>query len=280
MSVKHSRSLLWPVVLVVLPALLALLVGMVLVADASAQDWETIDDTAWCEDNDWTKHCEVRETQLSARSTLRVDGEMNGGIRVHGWSRDRIEVRARIRVWGEDRDEALRVASKIKIETDGTIRATGPAVRGKRSGWSVSYRIRVPEQTDLDLVTHNGGIAIRGVEGDIRFEALNGGISLVELAGDVKGTTLNGGLSVVLSGHAWQGEELDVETTNGGVTVTFPSDYSAEFAASTVNGSLVVDLEERVELGRRSKRIRTTLGDGGAPVRVATVNGGLVVTQE
>ncbi len=281
MSHKQTRSVLWPLFLVGLPVILALVVGIVLVVDASAQEWNTVDDDAWCEGNDWgSKHCEIRETRLPARSTLKVDGEMNGGISIEGWSREGIEVLARLQVWGKDDDAARELASKIRIETDGTLRATGPRQRGKDGGWSVSYRIRVPHRTHLDLTTHNGGISIERIEGNIRFDALNGGISLTDLAGRVTGSTVNGGLSVLLSGDTWDGDELDVETTNGGVTVRVPEGYSADFWGSTVNGSVVWDMDERVSLSKRSRKVRTSLGDGGAPVRVATVNGGLVVTQE
>ncbi|MDX1530929.1 MAG: DUF4097 family beta strand repeat-containing protein [Rhodothermales bacterium] len=126
----------------------------------------------------------------------------------------------------------------------------------------------------LDLATRNGGIAIDGVTGEVRFRAMNGGVSLVGLGGDVQGRTTNGGLHVVLTGDAWEGRGLDVETVNGGVDVTVPEGYSADFETGTVNGRLRVGFPVTVE-GDVGRRITTTLGQGGAPVRVTTTNGGV-----
>ena len=69
------------------------------------------------------------------------------------------------------------------------------------------------------LVRRTGGIDIVGVRGDIDFRAVNGGVALTGVAGDVTGRTTNGGVKVELEGVRWDGAGLDVETTNGGVTV-------------------------------------------------------------
>lgn len=86
----------------------------------------------------------------------------------------------------------------------------------------------VPEASDLDLETLNGGIEVKGVYGDIRFEAVNGGIRLSDLGGDVRGSTVNGGVVVRLAGDRWRGRSLDVDTTNGSVKLQIPEEYSAD----------------------------------------------------
>ena len=60
-------------------------------------------------------------------------------------------------------------------------------------------------------------------------------------------TTRNGGLNVTLSGDRWDGEGLDVETSNGGVTVTIPDGYNAELETRTVNGGLRIDFPITVQ---------------------------------
>jgi len=140
----------------------------------------------------------------------------------------------------------------------------------------VSYRINVPRQTDLDLRAINGGITIGGVAGTIRFETTNGGVRLADLAGAVTGRTRNGGVRVMLGGSQWEGEGLDVETSNGGVTLLIPEPYNAQLETRTVNGGFRFDypLTLTGELSPR-KGISTSIGTGGAPVRVRTTNGGL-----
>ena len=257
--------------------LMIAVVGVLIAGVAAAGDWEVKEDSKWCENDhsDGDRYCEVREITIkSGRDVVRVDGAANGGISVEGWDRDEIQIQARVNVWTRDgEDDAVEITSKIQIDTDGTIHATGPKQRN-REGWSVSYRIMVPKESNLDLETNNGGISVTDVEGEIEAEAMNGGMSLTRLAGDVKAHTTNGGLDVELGGERWKGDGLDATTTNGGVTLEIPKNYNAELETGTVNGSVHVDFPITVQ-GKISKKLEATLGDGGARVRVRTTNGGV-----
>jgi DUF4097 and DUF4098 domain-containing protein YvlB len=159
------------------------------------------------------------------------------------------------------------------------VSANGPQTE-RRQWWSVSYRISVPRRTDLELNARNGGITIADVAGTIRFDTTNGGVRLSDLAGQVSGRTRNGGLRVALGGSSWDGEGLDVETSNGGVTLSIPPTYNAQLETRTENGGFRFDYPLTItgELSPR-RGISTTLGAGGAPVRVRTTNGGLKIEQ-
>jgi hypothetical protein len=101
------------------------------------------------------------------------------------------------------------------------------------------------------------------------------------VAGDVRGQAVNGGIVVDLTGNRWEGRGLDVRTTNGGVRMSIPSNYSADLEARTVNGGLRIDFPITVSglLNGRPRELRTQLGSGGALVRVATTNGGVQITR-
>lgn len=246
-------------------------------ASVTAQEWKVVVDDEWCDEGrsgaDW---CEVREITLPATgSPVDVDAGPNGGIAVQGWDREEILLQAQVQVFDLDGKDAAAFASRIAIETEGTIEADGPE-RNDGPGWSVSYRLRVPRETSLVLATRNGGISIAEVRGDIEFSASNGGINLAHVGGDVRGETTNGGVHVVLGGDGWEGEGLDVETMNGGIDVELPEKYSARLLVSTVNGGIRSDLPE-VAAASRSRSIRATIGDGGALLRLATTNGGVSV---
>jgi hypothetical protein len=243
---------------------------------AVAADWKIVDDDEWCRDG-WrdARYCEVRETTLDAgRSVIGVDGGDNGGITVQGWDKDHILLRAKVRVWDRSSKDAEEFASKIEIETDRTIRADGPDRFWRKGGWSVSFELMVPHESNLDLQTTNGGITIEEVSGDIEFGATNGGINLAGVGGDVHGRTTNGGISVEFDGDSWKGRGLDVKTTNGGIKLYVPEDYSARLETGTVNGSIHLDFPMTVQ-GTIGKSLKTELGDGGATVRVRTTNGGV-----
>jgi DUF4097 and DUF4098 domain-containing protein YvlB len=222
--------------------------------------------------------CETLEADFDPVGRLSVDGGANGGVEVTGWSGDRIAVRAR--VWGQarDQDRAREIADEVRLSMrGGRLEADGPDT-GRRESWGVTWEVRVPRDTDLRVETMNGGITVADVRGEIDVRALNGGVHLAGVAGDVRGRTTNGGVHVELDGRRWDGAGLDVETTNGGVTIEVPADYSARLETGTVNGGLHLDFPVTVQ-GRIGRRLATTLGEGGATVRAVTTNGGVSIVR-
>jgi hypothetical protein len=234
----------------------------------------------WRGGNDnYEQHCEVRESQLPA-GALNVDAGQNGGIVVEAWDGNNIRVRAVVQGSARDAARAREIAGQVQVQSgNGRVYATGPTLDGRES-WSVSYRINVPRKNDLDLRASNGGITIVGVSGNMRFDTTNGGVKLEDIGGRVNGETRNGGLNVTLSGDRWDGDGLDVQTSNGGVTLSLPENFNAELETRTVNGALRIDfpvtLQGELTLNRS---LNTTLGSGGPLVRVRTTNGGVRISK-
>lgn len=250
------------------------LFGLALVAGKPASAQRVILDDEWCdEDHRSDQYCEVREFSLDARDLVRVNAEPNGGIRVEAWDRNEISLRAKVQTWSRRRDPT-EIAGDIQVETGNTITADGPDME-RREGWSVSFRLLVPRNSDLALQSTNGGIHIRGVHGNMDFETMNGGITLEEVGGDVRGETTNGGVSVELSGNQWDGEGLSVRTTNGSATLTLPEGFRADLEAGTVNGGFNTDFPVTVRGQLRSNRISTQLNGGGPPIHISTTNGAI-----
>lgn len=220
-------------------------------------------------------HCEIKEQTLPASGeTINVDGRRNGGVSIKGWERNEILMRARIQSSGPTEAEAKELAKQVTIETAGLkIFASGPEASNER-WWSVSYEIFVPQRSNLSLKTKNGGISIADVNGRLEFSAQNGGVSLKRVGGAVHGGTTNGGLNVELAGDRWDGEALDVSTTNGGVSMSIPANYSAHLETGTVNGHLSIDFPVTVQ-GNITRELAVNLGSGGATIRAMTTNGGV-----
>ena len=229
-------------------------------------------------DDRLASHCEIKEQTLPAGGAITVDGKQNGGISIKGWSQNQVLVRAKIESRAPTQAEADSLAQQVQIETGGlNIHAEGPSSREDYQ-WYVSYEIFVPQRSDLSLMAHNGGISISDVVGRINFETMNGGVTLRRIGGAVKGNTTNGGVNVELAGASWQGEMLNVMTTNGGVKISMPDNYSAHFETSTVNGNVASDFPLNVPLterGRLPKEINVDLGSGGPTIRATTTNGGV-----
>ena len=241
---------------------------------------------AWCADADrWSRRdrvaCDVRTESLTSVSALDIDTGGNGGIAVRGVSGSTARLRFRVMAHAPTDADARRLAQEVDITMEGgQIRARGPRSRD-REGWAVDVEVEAPRELPLTLATANGGISIEAMSGRTRFETANGGVSLTDVAGDVRGSTVNGGVNVRLDGRRWEGEGLDVETTNGGVRMTLPDGYNAELSAETSNGGVNIDFPVMVQ-GRLSginRRIVTTLGSGGPRLHVRTVNGGVTIAR-
>jgi hypothetical protein len=232
-----------------------------------------------CRDNWYSDRligqCEMREQKIPA-GPLTVDASKNGGVAIRGWDQNEILVRARVQGAAASQAEADQLVKQIRIETaGGKVFAVGPETT-KNYQWNVSYEIFVPRLTDLSLEAYNGGISIADVSGRIEFSGHNGGVVLKRVGGSVRGGTMNGGLVVELNGASWNGEELDVKTTNGGIVMAIPENYSAHLETGTVNGHLNIDFPVTVQ-GRIGRELAVNLGNGGPTVRAMTTNGGIKI---
>jgi hypothetical protein len=222
---------------------------------------------------DWFNSCRMQEMTLPANGGLfTVDGRGNGSVRVKGWEKNEIFVRAQLQGFGKSQASADSYLEQTRvIVSDSTVRGEGPQVRGS-GGWSVSYEVFVPRRSDLSLKGSNGSLSVSDVAGNIELNTSNGSVNLRNVAGNVRGGTVNGSINVELEGSSWQGEGLDLHTTNGSVRLILPDGYNAHFAGRTVNGGMNFDFPVTV-VGKIERNINTNLGNGGAPIRVQTTNG-------
>ncbi len=230
-------------------------------------------------DRDREQACEVRDVTLKAPTrALFIDGRDNGSVRVFGWDKNEVLVRALITSSAEDLRDAEAMLKDVRIEAASErIRADGPSY-ARRRHWSVSFEVWVPRKTSLDAETSNGSVTIQDVEGRMDLRAHNGSISLRGVSGDVRGTTSNGSVNAVLDGTTWKGEGLDLTTSNGSVTLEIPKGYNARLETGTVNGGMNIDIPITIQ-GNINRRISTTLGSGGPRVRAVTTNGAVRIRE-
>jgi hypothetical protein len=243
---------------------------------------------AWCREARDADFCEVREETLDNLSAVDIDARGNGGVSVRGWDRNDVQVRVRITAYARNDSDARDLAHDVRlVTTGGHIRAEGPrndrgswGNRRNREWWGASYEVQVPRSARVTIDATNGGIVVEDVRGTVDAETTNGGLVFYDVGGDVRGRATNGGVVVELAGDRWQGAGLDVRTTNGGVRVSLPSNYSAELDARAVNGGISVDFPITVQgLINHRREIRATIGSGGPPIRVATTNGGVRISR-
>lgn len=217
--------------------------------------------------------CQLRRIVLPANGHLNVEGR-NGGIEVFGQERNNIALEARVIVKASNRAQAESVERRIKIQTDGVIRANGPSSGFMRPGWYVNYRLFVPQDIAAHLHTENGGIDLHRLHGTLRAQTTNGGLTLDALSGDVYAHTVNGGITVRLRGNSWQGVGLTAQTINGGINVKTSPGYSAHLILQTVNGGISINIPTSPHAIHHN-RFDGNLGHGGATIKLRTTNGGI-----
>lgn len=220
-------------------------------------------------------YAESREQTLSPASLEKIHPSANGGATIHGWQKNTVLVRSCIHATGSSESDARSLASQITVVRGaGDIEPDGPN-SDRRRHWDVSYEIWLPQQSNLDVSTVNGGVTIQEVQGEIQAHTVNGGVDLEHVAGNVKGSTVNGGLRAELADSRWNGAGLHLSTTNGGIIVGLPSSYSGTIESSTVNGGIHCDFPVTVQ-GNLRKHMSFQLGNGGgAAIQASTVNGGI-----
>jgi hypothetical protein len=225
-------------------------------------------------DGDSVRHCEIREQTAPSVGRLTVDASPNGAATVKGWLQGSVLVRARVETRAESEAAAANMASQVSIVSSaGEVKAAGPQMNANNSSWSVSYEIFVPQNTDLDLKTHNGAITISDVREQLHFEVSNGAVRLRRVAGDVSGATANGAIQADLAGGIWDGRQMEVSTHNGAVTVSMPAYYSAHIKAETSNGGIQSDFPMTLTGELRPKTVDFSMGSGGPLIHITTTNG-------
>ena len=138
----------------------------------------------------------------------------------------------------------------------------------------VTYTLMVPHEIDLDLETVNGTVRVEGVNGSLNSRTVNGKIAASRTSGSFKGSTTNGSIKVELE-EVDPSSQVSLNTVNGSITLSLPSEVRADVRANTVNGSISTDFSVEV-VGRFSRRkLQGSINGGGADIDLETVNGSI-----
>ncbi len=194
-------------------------------------------------------------------------------------------------------EDAKEVAeqTKIKLEPWGNklnAKIDKPTYMINRSV-SVNLEITVPNQTDLELTTHNGRIEITNITGRLNgtthngkvtaeqvsgtteLHTHNGSVICREISGDTQLKTHNGSLKVYYSQAAPSVCNISLITYNGGIELATPSNFSGEVQASTHNGSINTELPITVSGKLSKRRLTGTIGTGQGKLHLETHNGSI-----
>ncbi|MCP4710131.1 MAG: DUF4097 family beta strand repeat protein, partial [Planctomycetes bacterium] len=244
------------------------------------------------------------ERVVELSSPIEAGGEFvtqthNGYIVIEGAPVSSCSVLATITGGAPAEEDAQRLAEEtdVKLVPLGnklTAKIVKPKLKRNES-ICVNLDVSLPDQADLDLVTHNGEIFITNVSGSIEGVTHNGNVDINNVAGVIDIDTHNGSfVCEEVSG------DLDLKTHNGRVFARYaekapavcdvrmvshngdvdlkaPADFSATVTVKTYNGSIRTDLPLTVtgKYGKRS--LRGAIGEGEGNLYMETHNGSIKI---
>ncbi|MFQ6036448.1 MAG: DUF4097 domain-containing protein [Sedimentisphaerales bacterium] len=223
----------------------------------------------------------------------------NGSITIEGMEVTDCNLTATIIARAVTEEDAKELAEQTKVTLKPsanklTVKIDKPTFLRNRSV-SVNLNVKVPNQINLELTTHNGAVKIANITGEldatthngrvsvthvsgsIKLRTHNGSIMCTEISGDAQLRTRNGNVKVYYSEAAQSVCNVSAVTHNGGIDFTAPPNFSAAVEASTHNGSIKTDLPITV-IGKVSKKKLTgTIATGQGKLHLETHNGSIKI---
>jgi DUF4097 and DUF4098 domain-containing protein YvlB len=214
---------------------------------------------------------------MTADGRVELDN-INGDVHISSWDRNEVKVDA---VKYADTKERLDEA-KIEIDARPDSLSIQTKYPSHDNSWnsgshnnpaSVEYTLTVPRTVRLDEIKLiNGSLNITGVSGEVNASCINGRLEAHDLAGRARLSTINGRLDARFDQLA--GNSVELNSVNGSVDLTIPSDSKADLEASTVSGGISNDFGLRVNHHQFvGHDLRGELGAGGTRIKLANVNG-------
>ena len=222
---------------------------------------------------------------------LAADGRVsleniNGSVTISTWDRNEVKVDAVKWAYTRERLTEAKIevsanAGSIYIKTDyPDFNQTFTDDRnGRRENpASVEYTLTIPRGARLDSIELiNGGINISGVAGDVRASSINGRVQARGLTGEARLSTINGRLEATFD-RLDASKSISLNSVNGSVALTIPSDSNAELKANTVHGGISNDFGLPVRRGKYVGRdLSGRLGQGGPRIKLDNVNGSITI---
>lgn len=221
-----------------------------------------------------------RAYELAGVDEVRIQN-VNGPIELMTWDRAYLRVTAYKRAKGSRAEERLKeteirvvkAGSKIDIETILPKRGRFLGLFSFSDGRSidVSYEIRLPPSTAVEVETVNGRISAEKRTGTLSLNTVNGSVRVEAHEAPLHVNTVNGSVEVAFVGPI---RPADVETVNGSVTVWGSKESSIRYELQTVNGKIRSDFAGLTVEGKWGPReARGTFNGGKERLSVGTVNG-------
>jgi len=145
--------------------------------------------------------------------------------------------------------EVSQLGNRVRVSTEHTGR--GSRHRDHDGSVSVSYRVKVPKGTEVEIQSVSGSVVLVGVEGAVNAQSVSGDVQVTDVSELVQAKSVSGNVEVL---RARSGRHADIESVSGEVMV---EDIEAsELTVSSVSG----DVRLRAVSSRRAS-LESVSGD-------------------
>lgn len=223
----------------------------------------------------------------------------NGSVEIDAAGSDSVHVEITKSCYGRNKEDAEKYIGNIAI-TDtviaGRLDVTADMPTDGRN-YGAAFDVACPGSLDLDVRTSNGSVTVTSMTGDVVVETSNGSVTLTGTNGAADINTSNGAVDLRVHQGAvtvntsngsvdcdvaalGPAEQVDLETSNGAVTLLLPADVSCTFDASTSNGEVTVVASGfgsvNYTLSERTHKAGT-IGSGASTVNIETSNASVTI---
>jgi DUF4097 and DUF4098 domain-containing protein YvlB len=222
---------------------------------------------------------------LNANGRVSIEN-INGGVRISVWDQNEVKVDAVKRAYAKEKLDEARIdvnttTDSVRIRTEYPERnqsfSDGESRRHNNPA-TVEYSLTIPRRARIDSADLvNGSLDIEGVEGDVKAACVNGHIKARGLTGDVKLSTVNGGVEATIT-RLEESKSTSLNSVNGSIVLTIPSDSNAQVKANTIHGAITNDFGLQVNDGEYvGHDLSGQIGNGGPRIRLSNVNGSISI---
>ena len=216
---------------------------------------------------------------FDANGTVSVSN-INGSIIVEAWDNPQVKLEV---VKTADSKESLENV-EVKIDARQNVFRVETDYENGRGGWKngrsleVAFHLTVPRTAMLnEIETVNGSVTVSNFTNYTKVSAVNGEVSAANLRGNADLSTVNG--TVTADFQSLEAvKNIALETVNGKVRLTVPSDANATLKADSLNGEISNDFGLPVRKGQYvGKDLYGKIGSGETQIKMSSVNGSLSV---
>lgn len=219
---------------------------------------------------------EQREVPLTGVKALKVVASEEGGVSIRGWDKPFARLMICKYAGAQTKAQAQRALASVTVNfANGDLSTQGPVIDATQVWW-VNMILYVPKKAEVDVLSANGGIAIRNMAGKVTARATNGGISIAQSSGDFRITTESGGVTLDrVTG------KIQAATQNGPIALKLKDGKAppALEARTERDGDIVCNLAA-CDASRGMRELKVLrIGTAAPVIRLATVSAPIIIDQ-